>query len=71
MELSVEQAAELWELVNKRGVPADMATRGRIVVWSGCGPGVVELVRELMRGPQDGGAVGERALQALMSCASS
>ncbi|MFJ7062723.1 IS630 family transposase [Streptomyces microflavus] len=34
MELSVEQAAELRELVNSRDVPADMATRGRIVLWS-------------------------------------
>jgi Homeodomain-like domain-containing protein len=34
VELSVEQAAELRELVNSRDVPADIATRGRIVLWS-------------------------------------
>ncbi|MFI6587736.1 helix-turn-helix domain-containing protein [Embleya sp. NPDC050493] len=37
MELSLEQAAELRELVNSRDVPADMATRGRIALWSGEG----------------------------------
>ncbi|EST37902.1 hypothetical protein N566_10495 [Streptomycetaceae bacterium MP113-05] len=37
MELSVEQTAELRELVNSRDAPADMATRGRIVLWSGEG----------------------------------
>ncbi|MET7931995.1 helix-turn-helix domain-containing protein, partial [Streptomyces sp. NPDC005349] len=37
MELSVEQAAELRELVNSRDVPADIAMRGRIVLWSGEG----------------------------------
>jgi transposase len=37
MELSVEQVAELRELVNNRDVPADMATRARIVLWSGEG----------------------------------
>ncbi|MFJ3977112.1 IS630 family transposase [Streptomyces sp. NPDC090021] len=37
MELSVEQAAELRELVNSRDVPADIAARGRIVLWSGEG----------------------------------
>ncbi|MFD0514539.1 hypothetical protein [Streptomyces aureus] len=30
----MEQAAELRELVNSRDVPADIATRGRIVLWS-------------------------------------
>ncbi|MFE7393316.1 helix-turn-helix domain-containing protein [Streptomyces sp. NPDC057582] len=34
MELSVEQAADLRELVNSRDVPADIAMRGRIVLWS-------------------------------------
>ncbi|WP_219818926.1 helix-turn-helix domain-containing protein [Streptomyces sp. SM11] len=33
----MEQAAELRELVNSRDVPADIATRGRIVLWSGEG----------------------------------
>ncbi|MFE7464569.1 IS630 family transposase [Streptomyces sp. NPDC057499] len=37
MELSVEQAAELRELVNSRDVSADMAMRARIVLWSGEG----------------------------------
>ncbi|MDQ1023182.1 transposase [Streptomyces umbrinus] len=37
MELSVEQAAELRELANSRDVPADLATRARIVLWSGEG----------------------------------
>ncbi|WP_326623909.1 MULTISPECIES: IS630 family transposase [unclassified Streptomyces] len=37
MELSVEQAAELRELVNSRDVPADIAMRARIVLWSGEG----------------------------------
>ncbi|MEU4351768.1 helix-turn-helix domain-containing protein [Streptomyces sp. NPDC023838] len=37
MELSVEQAAELRELVNSRDAPADIATRGRIVLWPGEG----------------------------------
>ncbi|MET8398338.1 IS630 family transposase [Streptomyces sp900116325] len=37
MELSVEQAAELRELVNSRDVPAGIAMRGRIVLWSGEG----------------------------------
>ncbi|MBA2944533.1 IS630 family transposase [Streptomyces sp. PSKA28] len=37
MELSMEQAAELRELVSSRDVPADIATRGRIVLWSGEG----------------------------------
>lgn len=37
MELSVEQAAELRELANCRDVPADLATRARIVLWSGEG----------------------------------
>jgi transposase len=37
MELSVEQAAELRELVNSRDVPAVVATRARIVLWSGEG----------------------------------
>jgi transposase len=37
MELSVEQAAELRELANSRDVPADVATRARIVLWSGEG----------------------------------
>ncbi|MGO4463726.1 helix-turn-helix domain-containing protein [Streptomyces sp. M-16] len=30
----MEQTAELRELVNSRNVPADIATRGRIVLWS-------------------------------------
>lgn len=30
----MEQAAELRELVNSRDVPADVVTRGRIVLWS-------------------------------------
>ncbi|WP_406425836.1 IS630 family transposase [Streptomyces sp. NBC_01589] len=30
----MEQAAELRELLNSRDVPADIATRGRIVLWS-------------------------------------
>jgi len=34
MELSVERAAELRELANSWDVPADMATRARIVLWS-------------------------------------
>ena len=34
MELSMDQAAELRELVSSRDVPADIATRGRIVLWS-------------------------------------
>lgn len=34
MENSVEQAAELRELVNSRYVPADIAMRARIVLWS-------------------------------------
>ncbi|UIX29907.1 IS630 family transposase [Streptomyces sp. GQFP] len=34
MELSLEQAAELRELANCRDVPADLATRARIVLWS-------------------------------------
>ncbi|MFJ7767518.1 IS630 family transposase [Streptomyces sp. NPDC097107] len=34
MELSLEQAAGLRELANSRDVPADIATRGRIVLWS-------------------------------------
>jgi hypothetical protein len=34
MELSVAQAAELRELVNSRDVPAVIAMRGRIVLWS-------------------------------------
>jgi len=33
----VEQAAELRELANSRDVPADLATRARIVLWSGEG----------------------------------
>ncbi|EST39429.1 hypothetical protein N566_02010 [Streptomycetaceae bacterium MP113-05] len=33
----MEQTAELRELVNSRDAPADMATRGRIVLWSGEG----------------------------------
>lgn len=37
MKLSVEQAVELRELVNSRDVPADIATRGRIVLWLGEG----------------------------------
>ncbi|MCN9243084.1 IS630 family transposase [Streptomyces sp. RY43-2] len=37
MELSAKQAAELRELVNSRDVPADIAMRGRIVLWSGEG----------------------------------
>jgi transposase len=37
MELSVEQAAELRELANCRDVPANLATRARIVLWSGEG----------------------------------
>jgi transposase len=37
MELSVEQAAELRELANSRDVPADLASRARIVLWSGEG----------------------------------
>lgn len=37
MELSVKQAAELRELTNSREVPADIATRARIVLWSGEG----------------------------------
>lgn len=37
MVLSVEQAAELRALVNSPDVPADMATRARIVLWSGEG----------------------------------
>lgn len=37
MELSAEQAPELRELVNSRDVPASMATRARIVLWSGEG----------------------------------
>ena len=37
MELSVEQAAELRELANSRDVHAGMATRARIVLWSGEG----------------------------------
>jgi transposase len=37
MELSVEQAAELRELANSRDVPADLATRARIVLWLGEG----------------------------------
>jgi len=34
MELSVEQAAELRELANSRDVPAVLAMRARIVLWS-------------------------------------
>lgn len=34
MELSLGQAAELRELANSRDVPADMATRAGIVLWS-------------------------------------
>jgi hypothetical protein len=37
MDLSVERAAELRELVSSRDVPADIATRARIVLWSGEG----------------------------------
>ncbi|TDC19608.1 helix-turn-helix domain-containing protein, partial [Streptomyces sp. 8K308] len=37
MELSVKQVAELRELVSSWDVPADIATRGRIVLWSGEG----------------------------------
>ncbi|MDG4534938.1 IS630 family transposase [Streptomyces sp. AV19] len=37
MELSEEQAAELRELASSRDVSADMATRARIVLWSGEG----------------------------------
>jgi transposase len=37
MELSVEQAVELRALANSRDVPADLATRARIVLWSGEG----------------------------------
>ena len=33
----MEQAAELRELANSRDVPADLATRARIVLWSGQG----------------------------------
>lgn len=33
----MEQAAELRELANSRDVPADLATRARIVLWSGEG----------------------------------
>ncbi|MFD7781486.1 helix-turn-helix domain-containing protein [Streptomyces sp. NPDC059753] len=33
----MEQAAELRELVSSRDVPADIATRGRIVLWLGEG----------------------------------
>ncbi|MFE3520130.1 IS630 family transposase [Streptomyces sp. NPDC059161] len=37
MEFSEEQAAELRELANSRDVSAEMATRARIVLWSGEG----------------------------------
>ncbi|MFF3074986.1 helix-turn-helix domain-containing protein [Kitasatospora sp. NPDC057936] len=33
-ELFVEQAAALWQLVNSHDIPADIATQGRIVLWS-------------------------------------